>query len=281
VPSTQHLGHTLTWQEHSAGEATYIFIHGYSAARQSWDAILPTFQPLGRCVTLDLPGHGQASVPPDYTVLTQDLLLDLECAAIQDIAQGHPVTIIGHSTGGLVALGAAARLPRLVKRVVAVDAVIWGPLSGILGLTHKLLRRRLYPLYWCMMRLTQLGAPALIWGLRQYVYDPQALWADPEVWDAIRKFMPIYRRMSIRNLAILLNMLEVCDLRPVINGLTTPALIFSGAQDPVVPCEQARWASAHMPAASLHVMPHCGHTPFMEHRPDFERIVLDWLKTWR
>ena len=67
--SFHYQGHTLTWDEHSTGEHTFIFIHGYSASRQSWEPLLHYFIPLGRCVTLDLPGHGYAQTPADYNHL--------------------------------------------------------------------------------------------------------------------------------------------------------------------------------------------------------------------
>jgi hypothetical protein len=36
IQQVHHAGHTLTWEEHSPGEHTLIFIHGYSANRAIW-----------------------------------------------------------------------------------------------------------------------------------------------------------------------------------------------------------------------------------------------------
>ena len=150
----RHDGHTLTWEEHSPGQHTLIFLNGYSASRLSWSSYLPHFAPLGRCVTLDLPGHFPAQAPDNYECLTQDQLLDLETNAIQHICPTGSITLIGHSTGGLVALGAAARLPNQVKRVISIDSVVWGPLTGLLGFAHFLLRHQLYPAF-CAARHRQ------------------------------------------------------------------------------------------------------------------------------
>ncbi|MEI8167322.1 MAG: alpha/beta fold hydrolase [Chloroflexales bacterium] len=103
-----HAGHTLTWEEHSPGEHTLIFIHGYSANRTIWLREVRRLACLGRCVTLDLPGHYPAQPPHGYAKLTQEELLDLETRAVKAIIGAGTCTLIGHSTGGLVALGVAA-----------------------------------------------------------------------------------------------------------------------------------------------------------------------------
>src|SRR5512139_3014391 len=98
-----HDGHTLTWEEHSPGDHTLLMLHGWSASRLWWWRLIECLRGTGRCVTLDLPGHYPAQAPPDFR-LTQEQSIDLETAAVRHICGGRPVTLIGHSTGGLVSL---------------------------------------------------------------------------------------------------------------------------------------------------------------------------------
>jgi pimeloyl-ACP methyl ester carboxylesterase len=151
--------------------------------------LLPQLSPLGRCVTLDLPGHFPAHAPEDYDCLTQVLLLDLETNAVRQICPTGSITLIGHSTGGLAALDIAARLPQ-VKRVISIVGVIWGPLTSLLGFAHFLLRHRLYPVFWALWRYTQLAPWTMMYGVTYYVQDTRAHWRNPLAWQMCRESHP-------------------------------------------------------------------------------------------
>ncbi len=278
MQSVQHAGHILTWEEHSPGEHTLIFINGYSASRRVWMPYLPHFAPLGRCVTLDLPGHYPAQSPDNYNCLTQELLLDLETKAVQDICPTGSITLIGHSTGGLAALGVAARLPDQVKRVISIDSVVWGPLTGLLGFAHFLLRNRLYPAFWMLWRYTQIAPATMMHGVSFYVRRKRAHWRDSDAWQLCRHAHPWYIHQRMMSLAALLRMLEVCDIRPLIKDLPTPVLVLSGDHDPVVPRQQAQWLAHHLPHANLRLFEQTGHVPQIERADDCLRLILDWLQ---
>jgi len=274
----QYDGHTLTWEEHSPGQHTLIFLNGYSASRRSWSQSLPYFAPFGRCVTVDLPGHFPAQSPADYNCLTQDLLLDLETNAVRDICPNGSITLIGHSTGGLVALGVASRLPDRVKRVISIDGVIWGPLYGLLGFAHFLLRHRLYPVFWALWRYTQIAPWAMVHGVSFYVHRQIDHYRNPLAWQLCYESHPWYRQQRLANLATLLRMLEVCDIRPLIKELPMPVLALTGEHDPIVPRQQAQWLAHNLPQANLHIFGETGHAPHLEMAGDCLRFMLDWLQ---
>jgi pimeloyl-ACP methyl ester carboxylesterase len=272
-----HAGHTLTWEEYSPGDHTLIFLHGYSASRRSWSSVLPHFAPLGRCITLDLPGHYPAQVPNDYDHLTQDQLLELETNAVQHICPTGSITLIGHSTGGLVALGVASRLPDRVKRVISIDGVVWGPLTGLLGFAHFLLRHNLYPMFWALWRYTQIAPWAMMTGVSYYVHRQIDHYRNPLTWQLCYESHPWYRHQRPLSLAALLCMLEVSDIRPLIKDLPTPVLALTGDRDPVVPREQAQWLAHNLPRANLRIFGKTGHVPQLEMADDCLRLMLDWL----
>jgi pimeloyl-ACP methyl ester carboxylesterase len=279
MKTIQHAGHTLTWEEHNPGQHTLIFLNGYSASRRSWMQVLPYFAPLGRCVTLDLPGHYPAQAPDDYDRLTQDQLLDLETRAVQHICPTGSITLVGHSTGGLVALGVASRLPDQVKRVISVDGVVWGPLTGLLGFAHFLLRNRLYPAFWMLWRYTQIAPWAMMHGVSFYVRRQIDHYRNPLAWQLCHESHPWYRQQRLLSLAALLRMLEVCDIRPLIKDLSTPVLVITGDRDPVVPRQQAQWLAHNLPRANLRIFSNTGHAPQLEMADDCLHIMLDWLQS--
>ncbi len=274
--TVRYAGHTLTWEDHSQGPHTFIFLNGYSASRRSWSSLLPHFAPLGRCVTLDLPGHYPAQSPADYDRLEQGLLLDLETNAVQHICPTGSITLIGHSTGGLAALGVAARLPQ-VKRVISIDGVVWGPLTGLLGFAHFLLRHHLYAVFWLLWRYTQIAPWAMMQGVSFYVWRRRAHWRNAGAWQLCRESHPWYRQQPLMDLAALLKMLEVCDVRPLACTLTQPVLALTGDHDPVVPPAQAQWLAHHLPQATLRVFENVGHAPQIEAAEQCLQVMLNWL----
>jgi pimeloyl-ACP methyl ester carboxylesterase len=279
IQHLHHAGHTLTWEEHSPGEHTLIFIHGYSANRSIWAREVVALRALGRCITLDLPGHFPAQAAPGYRHLAQAELLDLELRAIEAIVGEGTCTIIGHSTGGLVALAAAARLSERVRRVVCLSPVVWGPLTGVLGLYQRLLPLRGgYAAYWLNYWLTQRSrhyiqlmiGSAYSGNLRAYLRNPIAA-------EVVRHWHPTYARSSIHNLAPLLMALRTCDIRAEAVRVRCPVLVIAGVADPVVPVTQARWLAEHLPDVELRALPGVGHLPQWEATETVERVMQRWL----
>jgi pimeloyl-ACP methyl ester carboxylesterase len=203
-------GHTLTWQEHSWGTHTLIFIHGYAAARSIWHAEVQACADLGRCVTLDLPGHYPATLPTPYGTLSQEELIAIETAAIRAIVGDSTATLIGHSTGGMVALAVAARLPQ-VTRVVSICGVVWGPLGGRLGFLQRLLRlpgglatyHALYRSYQRSRSWTEYAIPDA------YVYDRGAFAHNPYARAAIERWIPDFEGARVEPYGVLLRLLEI------------------------------------------------------------------------
>lgn len=279
IHHVHHAGHTLTWEEHSAGVQTIIFIHGYSANRAIWSHELAYLSHLGRCVTLDLPGHYPAVLAPGCRALSQAELLDLELRAIEAIVGDRPCTLIGHSTGGMIALAAAARMPKQVERVVALAPVVWGPLSGALGIYQRLLLLPGgYLSYWCHYRLTQLSLRFIQFGIASaYSGNPRAYIHNPVAEAAVRRWHSSYARSQIRNLATLLLTLRTCDIRAEVSQIACPVLIIAGERDPVVPSFQARWLARHLPQAQLYLIPEVGHLPQWEDATTVEGLLRGYL----
>lgn len=276
--SITYAGHTLTWEEHSPGDHTLLFLHGYSGNRAIWSREVRRMAHLGRCVTLDLPGHYPAQAPAGYSRLSQGELIDLEVHAIRQIVGAGTATLIGHSTGGLVALAAAAALPDQVSRVACLAGVVWGPLSGWLGRYQRWLGRRGYPLYWLNYRLTQLSRAYIQLGIGlAYSGDPAAYRRNPVAAEIVRAWHPTYRRSSIASLAVLLQTLATCDIRPIARRVRCPTLVIAGARDPVVPIAQSRWLAVNLPRVRYLELPAAGHMVHWEAPEAVEHELVGWI----
>ncbi len=99
---------------------TVVLVHCWMCDRSFWSAQLPALAGSYRTVTLDLPGHGEATAERDPWRVSgygEDVAGLVEALGLED------VVLVGHSMGGPVSLRAAALLPGKVRGIVAVDTL--------------------------------------------------------------------------------------------------------------------------------------------------------------
>jgi N-formylmaleamate deformylase len=99
--------------------APMIFIPGLSSSGETWNSTVAHYQDHYTCYVLTVAGF--AGQPPIQTPLLSTVRDDL-AAYIEKQHLKKPV-IVGHSLGGNIALGLAARHPDLVGPVVIVDSL--------------------------------------------------------------------------------------------------------------------------------------------------------------
>jgi pimeloyl-ACP methyl ester carboxylesterase len=106
--------HYLDWGDSS--RPAVLFLHGGSAHAHWWDFLIPQLVDRYRCIALDLRGHGDSGWPEPVDYRLESNAGDV--AVVLDALGLRPVTVIGHSFGGFVAMayarGADARLATLV-----------------------------------------------------------------------------------------------------------------------------------------------------------------------
>jgi pimeloyl-ACP methyl ester carboxylesterase len=104
-----------------------VFVHGLFGQGRNWTTIARKLAEDGHRVTLlDLPNHGHS--PWTDRVDYGDMA---EFVAAELAVLGDPVTLVGHSMGGKVAMHLALRWPELLRALVVVDiAPAEYPVSG-------------------------------------------------------------------------------------------------------------------------------------------------------
>lgn len=90
---------------------TLVLLHGLGATRDVWRGITG--------IAPDLPGHGTAAWEAPYS-------FERHATAVLPLLPDEPVTVVGHSMGGVVGLVLAALAPDHVRHVVALGVkVTW------------------------------------------------------------------------------------------------------------------------------------------------------------
>jgi pimeloyl-ACP methyl ester carboxylesterase len=102
------------------GAAPILLLHGWGSSAELMRPIATGLQDRYRVYNLDLPGHGKSPLPPSGWGVPA--YVDVVEAFIR-AEIGGPVTIIGHSNGGRIALTLASDPARqhLVRRLVLVS----------------------------------------------------------------------------------------------------------------------------------------------------------------
>jgi len=97
--------------------APIVLVHGLMGRGSTWSRQLPWLTEAGRVYTYDAPWHRGRDVADPHPISTERFVADL-ADAVSDIG---PVTLIGHSMGGLHSWCLAAARPELVAALVVED----------------------------------------------------------------------------------------------------------------------------------------------------------------
>ncbi len=100
----------------------FVLVHGAWHGAWCWAAVMAQLEALGdRAYAVDLPGHGASKI--DRATVTRQLYVD----SVADFIERNDLTdvvLAGHSLGGITIPGVAAKIPRRIKRVVWMTAMV-------------------------------------------------------------------------------------------------------------------------------------------------------------
>jgi len=244
-----------------------LLIHGSGASGGSWSPMVPALAGHHHVIRVDLPGCGQSPPAPSYNVPDQAGRV----AAVLDDLGVHPVTAVGHSSGGYVATALAEQRPDLVRSLALISS---GPSPDALLPQPPLLRVLLAPpfgrLLWLMRSdaMIRSGITATAAGP---VDIPDDLVAGVR-GIKYRTFRAVLRRNT-----------EYITERSVperLSALDVPVLVIFGMADP-------RWnpSSAHqydaLPNMRVELLPGVGHLPLLEAPETTSKLLLGFAATGR
>jgi pimeloyl-ACP methyl ester carboxylesterase len=237
-----------------AGEGTpVVYCHGNPTHGEDW---LPFMERGGASIAIDMPGWGRSEHPDpsgfDYSMYGLSAFLE-KCLDQLGVSQRK---LVVHDWGSLALIGAQRR-PRLVEKLVVINAIPLLPGYRWHWVARIWRRRGLGEL---ANATTTKSSMALI--MRQLSGDrrPMPQWFIEMIWRHMdhgtdQATLALYRHADPDRLA-----LAGRDL----GRLTCPALVLWGANDPFL---QSRFAEAYaraIPGSQLELIQGAGHWPWID-----------------
>jgi pimeloyl-ACP methyl ester carboxylesterase len=113
----------LAFKKEGKGPGT-VLIHGFGGNRSVWAEQVARLKKDHTVLAIDLPGHGESGAPPMKDGAADLDAIAADIAALMRKQKVTPAIVVGHSTGGSIALRVALADPGAVKGVVLVDAIL-------------------------------------------------------------------------------------------------------------------------------------------------------------
>jgi len=118
-----------------------LLVPGFRAHARWWDFVAPLLADQFHVVAIDLGGMGDSGYRPVYS----HALYAEEIAGVIEHAQLRSATVVGHSFGGIVSIGAAWRFPHAIARAVIIDSRVSFPDSDVRREGPERHAKRRYP----------------------------------------------------------------------------------------------------------------------------------------
>jgi non-heme chloroperoxidase len=235
------------------GEAI-VFLHAYVDSWFTFGRILSLLSPEYHAFAPDQRGHGD-SEKPECCYTAHDFTSDVD--AFMDAVGIEEATLVGDSSGGLIAQRVALDYPHRVRRLVLIgspttlvnnEAVVEAGEQVLAGLEDPIPAEFVRG-FWESTIYHPVPEEILEAALSQTLKVPARIWRD--YYDGVALTLDDTARLG---------------------EIDVPTLILWGEQDAVLGREEQEWRAAEIPAATLKVYPETGHAVAFE-RPEW--VVRD------
>ncbi len=256
-------------------DQNFVLIHGMVMAPSFWETYAPDVARSGHTLAYPLPGHhpwhlDQPGEPPQ----AHDVAHAYAQAIRRDFG-GRPVTLIGHSTGGFVALLIARDHPELVRSVVLIGAFACGRFEGQERLAARLLRApRIGAFLFRQFFARWISTPEQFrWGSIECVYDKNCPWQDDQAVEAMEEVRRQLAQARPEDIAACIRFMSQTSILGDIKSIGVPVLNIVGANDAIVPPAHQLRVSRLLQRVQTVIFRKCGHLPMVEQQRRTDRVI--------
>ena len=259
-----------------AGESlpeAIVLLHGTSASLHTWQGWTKELSNEYCVVSMDLPGFGLTGPYTDETTKYTSANYAKFVAQVLEhlnLKQAPQLTLAGNSLGGKIAWRTAALYPEYVKTLILIDSVGYPATPKDVPLGFKLAK------YSALTPILSHVLPRDV--VKKSVLSVYA--DDSKVNDALidRYYDLTLRQGNRKALNRRLQETDSSDNQEDIKRLTVPTLILWGAQDDLIPVENAALFHRDIANSQLKIFDNLGHVPHEEDPVATGKVVKDFLK---
>jgi pimeloyl-ACP methyl ester carboxylesterase len=275
----------LNYSVVGTGAEVLVALHGFGASLDTWHDIAPLLETRYQLYLLDMVGFGLSARPAGfhYTLREQADVVASFLEFVQRESGGRPITLVGHSFGGSVAIAAFRILKErhvkdptmpLVHNLILIDALGF-PKQVHLPLYIKILR---VPV---ANRLAlSLPATFIVRYVLTHVFAPMDRpLVTPERVCRYAETLPRSHRAMIDTVKDVGNKGDIAWLTEAIKEIDVPTLIIWGKYDPLIPANpQASHFNSDIHGSLLSPFLAAGHVPHEELPSETAALIQNFLK---
>lgn len=198
---------------------TILFLHGLGLNRNFWSSTVTHLAPAHRCITIDLPGHGESEKIATNGSMTSYVAAVREVIEMLNLTD---VTLVGHSMGGQIAMILSLQMPSAISKLVLVCA------AGIETFTTEEAEK-----------LKAITNQVYANPIADDVLSRTFYHANSEIRALLMHEHVIHQRGNFRHLSSLITSSVAGMLNepvfPFLKQITQPTLMINGAMDTSIP----------------------------------------------
>jgi 3-oxoadipate enol-lactonase len=241
-----------------------LLIHGYPLNRTLWHNQLSALGDIANMVIPDLRGHGESeagnSSNDDYLAYSMDMLADDCCALLDQLNITQPVVVGGLSMGGYIAF---AFYRKYSQRVTGLILAATRPgKDSPEGMINRDKASEL---------ARQAGPSAIAESMLPKMMSPKTYRINP---DLVAQVLAMMKTTSLSGMiGDLMGMKNRQDSTALLPRIDKPVLILHGADDQLIPLQEAQAMQSALPLAQLRIVPDAGHLLPVE-QPDITNQAI-------
>lgn len=217
---------------------TVVLAHGYGVDLREWNLIWTQLLELGcRCVAFDLRGHGRSTIGVDGVGSAQ---MAGDYAAVLSTLDVQDAVLVGHSTGGFLAIRAMLEHPEITERLRGFVAFASTAGDILRGSPQNRLQ----------VPLIRMGV--MEWVSRSPIYSwlfGESLCGDSPSPAVIRAFNEIFASQHHRDLVPLIRSLADETYYERLSEIMVPTVVVCGDRDRSTPLWHSEQLGVRIPDA--------------------------------
>ena len=252
----------IYYEEHGSGPPV-LLVPGLGGVGTCWADQVPEFAREFRVIVHDHRGTGRSARPlMDYSVeqMTADVL------RVMDACKIERARVVGHSTGGAIGQIMAIDHPGRISALVGANT--WTHcdpyFKHVFRYRGALLERGHVDLY-------ASAGSFMLWSPDWIAANIERVERDEKI---MRENFPDPRIGKAR-----IDAITKFDRRRDLGRIKVPTLIVGAEDDMVTPAYFSRELAKLIPGARLVMLPYGGHSCYQTRVPEWNRVVLDFLRS--